>query len=259
MEENLDNKTRDALFEYCLRIGDDLLVLGHRLSEWCGHAPILEEDIALANIALDCIGQAEAYLKLAGEIEGAGRDEDALAYFRDEYEFKNIQLVEQPNGDFAVTIARQFLYDAYAVNFFDDLSKCAYKPLADIASKSLVETKYHLRHSSQWTLRLGDGTEESHDRIQNAVDKLWMFTGELFFMNDLDKFLVEKGYAPDIESIRTKWNKIVKDTFARATLNMPSDETYMATGAREGRHSEQLGHMLSEMQITARSHPGAKW
>lgn len=248
----------NPLFEYVLRIADDRLVLGHRLSEWCGHGPILEEDIALSNIALDFIGQASAMLALAGQIEGQGRTEDTLAYFRDEHEFRNALLVEQPNGDFAVTIVRQFLFDAWSVLLLDALQGGQHPQLAALAAKSLKEDRYHLRHSSEWMLRLGDGTSESHARAQRALDDLWRFTGELFETDAIDAAVAADGITVDHASIRARWQEIVADVVKRATLTLPG-ETPMATGGRRGRHSEHLGHMLAEMQIVARSHPGASW
>lgn len=254
----MDKKTQTALFEYLLRLGDDHLVLGHRLSEWCGHAPILEEDLALANISLDLIGQAEALLQLAGEVEGENRSEDDLAYFRDEYEFRNLHMVEQPRGDFAQTIARQFLFDAMAWHLYDQLQTSTYQPLAAIATKVFKETTYHLRHSRAWIHRLGDGTAESHERLQNAINEYWTFTGELFFTNEVDQILMEQGIAPDLKQIQDKWRTMTTAELEKGTLVVPEDG-YMASGARLGRHSEHLGHMLAEMQILARSHPGATW
>ena len=248
----------NPFFEYLLRLGDDRLVLGHRLSEWCGHGPILEEDIALSNIALDLVGQASALLKLAGEVEGAGRDEDALAYFRDEVQFRNAQLVELPKGDFGFTIVRQFLFDAYSVHVWDALRHCTSVPLAGIAAKALKEDKYHLRHSSEWVVKLGDGTGESHDRVQRALDALWRFTGELFAGDAVDEAMRVQGMVVDLTETRAKWMAMVAGIVARATLTVPPDGP-MVRGGRRGRHSEHLGHMLAEMQIVARSHPGAKW
>jgi ring-1,2-phenylacetyl-CoA epoxidase subunit PaaC len=248
----------DPLFEFIVRIGDDRLVLGHRLSEWCGHGPILEEDIALSNIALDLVGQAAALLALAGRIEGKGRDEDALAYFRDEREFRNALLVEQPNGDFGHTIVRQFLFDAYSVLLLDALQSCGHAELAALAAKSLKEDTYHLRHSSAWMLRLGDGTPESHARAQHALDALWRFTGELFVPDAVDQAVAAQGIRVDHAAIRARWTDLVADVVTRATLALPGDAP-MAGGGRTGRHTELLGHMLAEMQIVARSHPGADW
>ena len=251
----------NALFEVLLRLGDDRLVLGHRLSEWCGHGPILEEDIALSNVALDLLGQATMFLRLAGEVEGKGRDEDALAYFREVVEFRNAQLVELPKGDFAFTIARQFLFDAYAVVQLDALSRSTNADVAAIAAKALKEAKYHVRHSGEWMLKLGDGTEESHRRVQKAVDTLWRFTPELFAADDIDRAMLSKGIAPDLAALKTQWELLVRDVMDRATLTLPNDVPRLANarGGRAGAHTEHLGHMLAEMQIIARSHPGAKW
>jgi ring-1,2-phenylacetyl-CoA epoxidase subunit PaaC len=248
----------NPLFEYLLRLGDDRLVLGHRMSEWCGHGPILEEDIAMSNIALDLVGQAGSLLKLAGETEGAGRDEDALAYFRGEPEYRNVQLVELPNGDFAFTMLRQFLFDAYSVLQWDALAKVTFAPLAGIAAKALKEDTYHLRHSSDWVLRLGDGTDESHARAQAALSELWRFTGELFERDAIDDAVHAQGIAVDQAAIQSRWEQMVSDVLKRATLAIPPAGA-MASGGRRGRHTEFLGHMLAEMQIVARSHPGAKW
>ncbi|HLE57602.1 MAG TPA: 1,2-phenylacetyl-CoA epoxidase subunit PaaC [Rhodothermia bacterium] len=257
MTDDTPSAHSDDLFEYLLRLGDDRLVLGHRLSEWCGHGPILEEDIALANIALDLIGQATLYLGLAGEVEGKGRDADALAYFREGIEFRNLRIVELPKGDFALTIARQFLFDVFSFYHLERLQTSASKELAAIASKGFKEVRYHLRHSSEWLQRLGDGTEESHNRTQRALDELWRFTGEMFVGDDVDKRLADAGVAPDLSAIESRWRTMVTDVIQRATLAIPS-ESYMIAGGRTG-HTEYLGHMLSEMQIVARSHPGAKW
>ena len=248
----------NPLFEYLLRLGDDRLVLGHRMSEWCGHGPILEEDIALANIALDLVGQGSALLKLAGETEGAGRDEDALAYFRSEPEFRNAHIVELPKGDFAFTIVRQFLFDAFSVLQWDALQHCAFTPLAGIAAKALKEDRYHLRHSSDWMLRLGDGTDESRARAQTALSELWRFTGELFEADAVDSAVHSNGVVVDLAAIQSRWQQTVSDVVKRATLALPSAGP-QSSGGRRGRHTESLGHMLAEMQIVARSHPGAKW
>jgi ring-1,2-phenylacetyl-CoA epoxidase subunit PaaC len=247
----------DALFEYLLRLGDDRLVLGHRLSEWCGHGPMLEEDIALANVALDLIGQATHFLHLAGQVEGKGRDEDALAYFRDAIDFRNLQLVEIPNGDYGRTIVRQFLFDAWSVLLLEHLQRAAHAELAGIAAKAHKEARYHIRHSGEWVIRLGDGTEESHRRTQAALDELWPYTGELFETDEVDRLLAGT-VAPDPAALEPSWREVVSDVVKRATLTLPA-EGYMHTGGRQGRHTEHLGHLLAEMQILARSHPGAKW
>lgn len=251
----------NALFEFLLRVGDDRLVLGHRLSEWCGHGPILEEDIATSNIALDLLGQATMFLRLAGEVEGKGRDEDALAYFREVVEFRNCHLVELPRGDFAVTMAREFFFDVHAVVLLDALSRSTHATLAAIAAKSLKEARYHVRHSGEWMLKLGDGTGESHRRVQKAVDELWRFTPELFAVDDVDVALMREGTVPDMAALEPQWTSLVRDVIDRATLTLPHDVPRPAgmRGGRSGAHTEHLGHMLAEMQSVARSHPGASW
>jgi ring-1,2-phenylacetyl-CoA epoxidase subunit PaaC len=254
----MDAATRAALVEYLLRMGDDRLVLGHRLSEWCGHAPILEEDIALTNIALDLIGQAALLLKLAGGTEGAGRDEDALAYLREAIDFRNVLLVELPKGDFAVTVVRQFLYSTAAYYQLEALQHSTHAALAGIAAKALKETRYHVRHAGEWVIKLGDGTAESHRRAQDALDGLWRFTGEMLVRDATDETLARAGIAPDPAPLEGRWRAQVADVVNRATLTLPADG-YMQRGGREGRHTEHLGHMLSEMQILQRSYPGATW
>lgn len=246
------------LFEYLLRIGDDRLILGHRLSEWCGHGPILEEDIATANMALDLIGQASSVLRLAGEVEAQGRDEDALAYFRDGVLFRNCLMVEQPNGDFGYTMMRQFLFDAFSVLQWEALTRATHEGVAAIAAKSLKEAKYHLRHSSEWVVRLGDGTAESQARVQRSLDSIWRFTGELFARDVVDEAVVALGVPFDQAAIKSRWDAIVDDVLGRATLVRPADGP-MQRGGRTGRHTEHLGHLLATMQIVARSHPGARW
>lgn len=248
----------DPVFEYLLRLADDRLVLGHRLSEWCGHAPILEEDIALTNFALDFVGQAALLLSLAGEVEGKGRDQDTLAYFRDAFQFRNVHLVELPRGDFAFTIVRQFFFDAWDVLLLERLSSSTNATLAGIAAKSLKEARYHFRHSAQWTLMLGDGTVESRERAQRAVDELWGFTGELFTVDQVEREVAAQGVGVDSSTLRAPWEVSVKQVLGDATLVVP-DIAPRTTGGRIGRHTEHLGHMLAEMQILPRSHPGAKW
>ncbi len=249
----------NPLFEYLLRLGDDRLVLGHRLSEWCGHGPILEEDIALSNIALDLVGHSASLLKLAGEVEAKGRDEDALAYFREGVDYRNALIVELPKGDFGFTIVRQFLFDAYSVLVWDALSHAKHDTLAAIAAKSLKEDKYHLRHSSEWVVRLGDGTDESHARVQTSLNELWRYTAELFDRDAVDVAVAEShGIVVDHDAIKSRWSTMVAEVLERATLTLPTD-TSTRRGGRRGRHTEFLGHMLAEMQIVARSHPGATW
>lgn len=249
----------EALFDFCLRLGDDRLIIGHRLSEWCGHAPILEEDIALANIALDQIGQASTMLKYAGEIEGKGRTEDDLAYLRLEEEFRNSLLAELPNGDFAQTIVRQFFFDAFDYLLLSELVNSKDETLAGFAGKSLKETKYHLRHSSEWLVRLGDGTEESRKRTEDAVNALWMYTGDMFAQTDADKELTAQGIIPDTPSLKTKWFDMVKEIFMRAKLELPTEDAFMQSGSREGKHTENLGYILAELQYLPRRYPDAKW
>jgi len=248
----------DRLFEYLLRLGDDRLVLGHRTSEWSGHGPILEEDIALSNISLDLLGHASMFLRLAGQMEGEGRDEDALAYWRDERGFRNLQILELPNGDYGFTIVRLFLFSAFSHFLLERLAASSHADLAAVAAKAAKETRYHVRHAAEWVVRLGDGTEESHVRALAALDQLWPWTGEFFQADEVDRELGASGVVADLESLRAPWEALVREQFARATLQVPEVPMRM-TGGRKGRHTEHLGHMLAEMQIVARSHPGAKW
>ena len=250
---------QDLLFDFLLQLGDDRLILGHRLSQWCGHAPVLEEDIALTNIALDEIGQAAAFLRLAGVTEGNDRDEDKLAYFREATQFRNVQLVEQPNGDFAATIARQFFFDIYDRLLLEELQRSSHEQLAAVAAKALKEATYHLRHSSEWMRRLGGGTVESRQRLQSAVNELWRFTGELFCPSAIEGSLAARGIIPTLDTIERRWSEQVTDVFQSATLSMPEGDSIMVSGSRDGKHSEHLGHLLAEMQILARSFPQAKW
>ena len=247
-----------AFFEYLLRLGDDRLVLGHRLSEWCGHGPILEEDIALANISLDLIGEASLLLKLAASAEAQGRNEDTLAYFRDAIEFRNALMVELPKGDFGFTIVRQFLFSIYSLLQMEALQRSRNAELAGIAAKALKETRYHVRHSAQWIVTLGAGTDESNARAQRALNELWRYTGELFAADDVDREVAASGDGVDPSTLEPAWRAQVLPVLDRAGLRAP-DAGYMQSGGRDGRHTEHLGHMLSEMQILARSHPGASW
>ena len=256
MNSSPDNKKN--LLLYLLRIGDSSLILGQRLSEWCGHGPLLEEDIALTNIALDLIGQSRLFYSYAGNVEGKGRTEDDLAYLRDEREFYNILLAEQPNGDFACTMVRQFLFSQWQYLFYSELCKSKDTTVAAIAEKSLKEVTYHLRHSKEWILRLGDGTEVSHRRTQEAINDLWMFTQDLFDMDIVDQQLISDGIAADLGQIRSAWEKNIEDVFVKAKLSIPAD-VWMAGGSREAKHTEHLGYILAEMQFLPRAYPGTKW
>ena len=246
------------MFEYLVRLGDDRLVLGHRLSEWCGHGPILEEDIALANIALDLVGQANLFLEQAGKAEGEGRDQDALAYFRDVVDYRNVLMAELPKGDFGFTITRQFFFSVFNYLQMEALQGSKHADVAGIAAKAVKEAKYHVRHSADWMIKLGDGTAESHDRVQNAVDELWRYTGEMFIADDVDRAAASEGLGVDPSTLETAWRAHIDDVMRRATLRLP-DVKYMQRGGRDGKHTEHLGHMLSEMQIVARSYPDGKW
>jgi ring-1,2-phenylacetyl-CoA epoxidase subunit PaaC len=246
------------LTSYLLRLADDRLILGHRLSEWCGHGPILEEDIAMANIALDLIGQANLLLDLAGREEGQGRSADALAYFREAVEFRNALIMELPRGDFAFTVVRQFLVSVHSAMLLERLQQSKHAELAGIAAKAFKEARYHARHSADWMLKLGDGTEESHRRAQDALDELWRYTGELFDMPDDERPLIDAGIAVDVSILRDAWREQVGMVIGAATLEVPAD-VFMQRGGRTGRHTEHLGHLLAEMQIVARSFPGAEW
>jgi ring-1,2-phenylacetyl-CoA epoxidase subunit PaaC len=243
---------------YTLRRADDALILGHRLSEWCGHAPMLEEDMALANIGLDLLGQARELYSYAAKIEGNGNDEDTFAYLRDVRQYRNLLLLEQPNGDFARTMVRQFFYSAFADLYWRTMVKSDDVTLAAIAAKSEKESAYHVRHSSEWMVRLGDGTAESHRRAQAAIDDLWAYTGEMFEADDSEWTLIESGIAVDPAALRPQWLRTVSDVVGEATLSLPNSD-WMQQGGRSGRHSEHLGHLLSELQSMQRTFPGATW
>ncbi len=245
-------------YSYLLRLGDSALVLGHRLTEWSSRAPTLEEDIALSNIALDLIGQARSLYGHAATIGKDGRDEDHLAYLRDAHEFLNVQLVERPNGDFASTMARQLCYSAFSVPLWDELVRSKDGELAGIAAKAGKECAYHLRHSSEWVIRLGDGTRESRERMQRAIDDIWMFTGEMFEVDEGDRAMVAAGIAADASKLHPAWNETVGDVLAEATIKRPTDG-WMISGGRRGAHTEHLGHMLAQMQFLKRAYPGATW
>jgi ring-1,2-phenylacetyl-CoA epoxidase subunit PaaC len=243
---------------YALCIGDTSLILAQRLGEWVGHAPALEEDLALANVGLDLLGQARYLLTYAGELEGRGRSEDDLAFLRDPQDFLNLSLVEQPNGDFGHTIVRQFLIDAWQLELFERLQHSSDPKLAELAAKALKETRYHFRFSSGWLVRLGDGTEESQRRAQTALDALWRFTHEMFVASPAEQDAVARGIAPDPGSLAAGWSKRVDEVLKAATLKKPDDVPYAWHGKR-GQHSEHLSRLLAEMQVMQRTYPGAQW
>jgi len=246
------------LLRFVLQRADDALILGHRLSEWNGKAPLMEEEMALSNMALDLIGQARALYTYAGAVERVGRDEDAYAYLRDERAYMNVLLVEQPNGDFAVTMVRQLLYAAFIEPYWQRLTASADATLSAIAAKAQKEAAYHLRHSAEWVIRLGDGTDESHRRAQEALDLLWPFTGELFEASEAERTLLASGVAVDPGLLGAVWRETVSRVAAEATLTLPTDG-WMQRGGRDGRHSEHLGHLLTDLQYLQRTHPGATW
>ncbi len=249
---------QQAHLEYVLRMGDNALILGQRLSEWCGHGPVLEQDIAITNIALDLMGQARTLMQYAAELEGKGRDEDQMAFLRDAWDFRNVLLVEQPNEDWAYTIVRQFFFDTYHFYFLQKLVDSKDEHLAAIAAKSLKEVTYHLRYSSEWMIRLGDGTETSHEKMQTALDELWMFTGELLEMNEVDEMMIAEGIGVNLNEIKPLYERKVNEILAEATLQKP-DNQWMQTGGKVGRHTEYLGYILADMQFMQRAYPNSKW
>ncbi len=251
-----------ALFEYLLRLGDTSLILSQRLGAWTGHGPILEEDLALTNTALDLLGQARMWLTLAGEVEGAGRDEDALAYLRDAHEFRNALLVERDNGNYADTMARQFLFDGWHYFLLQRLETSADERVAAIAAKSLKEVTYHVRRSSDMVVRLGDGTAESHAKMQAAIDDAWRFTGELFADDAIDQDLAARGIGCELAALRQPWLAHVREVLEEATLTVPDEAAANHAahrGGRQGKHTEALGYVLAEMQYLPRAYPGATW
>ncbi|MGO1068813.1 1,2-phenylacetyl-CoA epoxidase subunit PaaC [Lysobacter sp. CA199] len=249
---------RDALFEFALRLGDTTLILGHRDSQWCGHSPALEEDIALANIALDLIGQTQLWLGLAAEIEGKGRTADDIAYLRDACDFRNLLLVERPNGDFGNTVMRHFLFDVYHLELLKALADSSDRRVAEIAAKARKEVAYHVERSSDLVVRLGDGTPESQRRMQAAIDALWPYVGEMFTADETDRAVAAAGIAPNLESLRPAWDEVVHEVLAEATLTVP-DGTFAHKGGKRGIHTEHLGYLLADMQFLQRAYPGASW
>jgi len=251
--------TQEQLFEYLCRMGDNTLVLGHRVSEWCGHAPVLEEDIALANTALDLIGQTQMWLGLAGEVEGKGRTADDIAMLRDVWDFRNVLLVEQPNGDFGQTMLRQFLFDAWHLAMLQELSKSSHEQIAAIAAKAVKEVQYHVERSGETVIGLGDGTSESHKRMQDALNLLWPYVGEMFVSDAVDDAVAGAGIAPDLADLRAQFDAMVKPILGEATLIIPEGGFAHKGGKTGFQHSEHLGHLLTQMQWLQRAYPGASW
>ena len=249
---------RHALLDYCIALGDDSLTLGHRLSEWCRNGPFLEEDLALTNTSLDFIGRARMFYGYAAEVEDQGRGEDDFAYLRDCREYRNFLINELPNGDFAFTMARQLMVDVFDVGFFTGLSQSSDPMLAGIAAKALKESRYHLRRSEDWILRLGDGTEESHERTQNAFNALWGYAAELFEMTDDELQLLETGVAVNRSALKADWTTTMHAILKKATLEIPADD-WAIGGGRKGEHTEHLGFLLAELQFLQRAYPGQQW
>ena len=248
----------EALFQYTLRLGDTNLILGQRLGEWTGHGPFLEEDLALTNITLDITGTAKSLLEYAADVEGKNRTADDLAYFRNDRQFYNAQITELPNGDYARTIVRQAMVDCFDFYFYTELAKSRDETLSGIAQKSIKEVTYHLRHTSSWVERFGEGTEESHTKAQTALNELWQYTSELFEMNEVDEILIKEGIAVDLTLVKAKWDKHLSDLFAKSTLVIP-ENVFMQTGSRKCIHTEHLAFILAEMQALPRMYPDAKW
>lgn len=264
------------LFDYIIRIADNSLIAGHRLSEWCGHGPVLEQDIAMTNIALDLVGQARSLYALAADIQGEGKTEDDLAYLRDVFDFKNLLLVEQPNGDFAHTIIKQFFFSAYQLPFYKELLHVLERSqvnnneyyltvptdwqasLRGIIEKAIKEVSYHLRWSSEWVIRLGDGTEESHSRMEKAINTLFTYSGEAFVADAVDKKALEQGYGVDLTIIKSEFDITIEAVLSQATLSYPKN-TYMQKGGKQGYHTEYLGYLLAEMQFMQRAYPNSVW
>lgn len=257
--DKIPETKEETILEVLLRLADDRLIHGHRLSEWSGHGPELEEDLALANVALDMIGHAASLYSYAAQLEG-NSDEDYYAYFRDDIDFKNIAMVELPKGDFAFTILRQFLFSAFSFFNYRALIKTVKdEQFNGMLQKHFKEIKYHLRHSREWVLRLGDGTEESRQRIQSAIDEIWMYTGELFQLDEVDRVAISFDLYTDTDVFRKEWETLVFETFEEATLEKPDNDQYMFSGSRSGRHTEHLGPLLAQMQFLRRSYPEADW
>ncbi|TFW16944.1 1,2-phenylacetyl-CoA epoxidase subunit PaaC [Duganella callida] len=249
----------DDKVNYLLRLGDNALILSQQLAQWCGKGPALEEDMALTNVALDLLGQTRMWYDYAAELEGAGRDQDQLAYLRDAHDFKNCLLLEQPNGNYADTLVRQFYFDAWHYFLIDGLTRGSDARIAAIAEKALKEVTYHLRRSGDLMVRLGDGTDISRAKTQAAVDALWMYSGEAFAYDAVDEAMVAAGVAPPAAGLRAQWLAHVAEILAEATLTMPPADAWMQRGGKQGRHSEHLGYILAEMQFLQRAYPGVSW
>lgn len=248
----------EALVNYCLRLGDSSLILGQRMAEWCSRGPVLEEDIAMSNISLDLFGQARTMLTYAGELEGKNRTENDLAYKRLEREFYNNLISERPNGHFGDTMIRNLLHSAFYFHLYTALQNSSNETISAFAAKSLKEVTYHLRHSAEWVVRLGDGTTESHDKVQQSLNEIWEYTSDLFAMNEVDDILLKENIGVDLKSIKPLWDETINQVFNRATLARPEDR-FMQKGSLDGMHSEDLGHLLTEMQYLPRAYPNAKW
>lgn len=249
---------KEALYKYTLRLADSGLILGQRLGEWCGHGPALEEDIALTNIALDLLGQSNSFFEYAGKLGGENKSADDLAFLRKENEYMNFLMVEQANGHFGDTIARQFLFDAFNYFNFQFLAQSADENIAGISQKAIKEVTYHIRHSREWMLRLGDGTEESKLKIQSAIDNLWMYTGEFFKKDEIDEIMHKAGIAPDLDEIKKNWHELVSGVLDEATLKEPG-EVWMLHGGKQGKHTENLGYILTDLQYMQRTYPNSEW
>lgn len=250
--------SKESLYKYILRLADDTLIIGHRVSEWCGKGPILEEDIALTNISLDLIGQATLLFEYLAEFQKDGKSSDDIAFVRHANEYTNLLLCEQPNGDFGQTIVRQFLYSSFTQILYRELMKSKDEKLAAIAEKSLKEVKYHVKHTAEWMIRLGDGTEESHERVQSSLNHIWKYKNELFFTDEVDTQMVENGIAPNIQDFKQEYESFVSNILQVATLEIPT-HGWEQKGGRTGVHTEHLGYILAEMQFMQRAYPNMEW
>jgi len=254
----MNTELKKSLLTYCLRLADTSHILGQRLAEWCGHGPVLEEDIAMTNISLDHIGQARAFYTYAGELEANGKSEDDYAYLRDARDYYNLLIAEQPNGDFGKTMLRQFFISTFQYYLYTELCHSSNKTIAALAEKSLKEVTYHVRHSQDWIIRLGDGTSESKQRLMDALDDLWLYTEDMFDIDEVDNQLLKAGIGADIKKIKSLWDSKVAEVLSLATLDIPQN-SFMIKGSREGKHSEHLGYILAEMQVLQRMYPGVTW